>query len=113
MVEFKIKSFAKIGASFTVINAFVTGYIFSTIQDIVVLGVYPKRWEYIGSFFLFGGIVFLQQDEVRNNERRAKETKKKEEEEALQTANSKIIECDKDNLKEQLIDDAEKNENPN
>lgn len=117
MVEFKIKSFAKIGASFTVINAFFTGFIFNTCEDIIILQIWPTRWEYIGSFCIFGGIIFIQQDEINNNARRAKlkqeEAKLKEAEKILEnsTVSQREASAVKEQLNEKLIDDAINNEN--
>ena len=74
MIEFKIKSLAAVGASFTVIVAFFTNYIFSIILEIILWQNWPQKWQYIGSSIIVLGIFFLQRDETTNS-KRANQTK--------------------------------------
>lgn len=71
MVECKIRSFAKIGASLTVIVAFFSNYVFNILYEMALYDNYPGWYQYIGSYIILFGIGFLQQDEKKNNERRA------------------------------------------
>lgn len=73
MIEYKIKSFAKIGASFTVIVAFFSNYIFSLGYEIILNNNYPGKNDALGSIIIILGIYFLQQDEADSNKKRAKE----------------------------------------
>ena len=59
MIEYKIRSFAAIGSSLTVIIAFFVNYIISLICDIFLTGKYPNGYTYQGSAFVLSGIVIL------------------------------------------------------
>lgn len=56
MIENKIRSFAIIGASMTVIVAFFSNYIFGCICEAIFWHQYPQFGQYIGSGIVLSGI---------------------------------------------------------
>ena len=66
MVEFKIKGFAKLGASSTVIIAFFSNYILNIIYEMIIYSNYPNIKGYLGSLLVFVGLVFFQKEEAKN-----------------------------------------------
>jgi len=104
MVECKIKSFAKVGASLTVILAFFTGYIFNVFYEMFLFDNYPGVWQYAGSWIIFMGIAFIQQDEKINNERRLKEKTLKDKEKALLLDMEKAMEKNDTLIEERQIE---------
>lgn len=60
MIEFKIRSFATIGASMTVVTAFVTNYLFNMLYEIILYFKFPSMNQYIGSIFCLVGVYVLK-----------------------------------------------------
>lgn len=66
MIEFKIRSFAAIGASLTVVTAFIANYIFNLLYEILLYFKFPSMNQYIGSLFCLAG-VFVLKDQITNS----------------------------------------------
>jgi hypothetical protein len=66
MIEFKIRSFAAIGASLTVVTAFIANYLFNLLYEILLYFKFPSVNQYIGSLFCLAG-VFVLKDQITNS----------------------------------------------
>jgi hypothetical protein len=66
MIEFKIRSFAAIGASLTVVTAFIANYLFNLLYEILLYFKFPSMNQYIGSLFCLAG-VFVLKDQITNS----------------------------------------------
>ncbi len=66
MIEFKIRSFAAIGASLTVVTAFIANYLFNLLYEILLHFKFPSMNQYIGSLFCLAG-VFVLKDQITNS----------------------------------------------
>ena len=68
MIEFKIRSFAAIGSSLTVVAAFISNYLFNLIYEILLYYKFPSINQYIGSIFCLAG-VFVLKDQISGETR--------------------------------------------
>ena len=68
MIELKIRSFAVIGSSLTVVIAFLANYAFNLSYEIIFYQKYPRVTQYIGSILMLCGI-FVLKDQIVPNER--------------------------------------------
>lgn len=59
MVEYKIRSFAAIGSSLTVVISFLANYFMGVICEMVIYGKFPGWNGYVGSLFCLAGIYPL------------------------------------------------------
>ena len=60
MLEFKIRSFAAIGSSMTVVAAFIANYLFNMTYEIIQYFKFPSTNQYIGSLFCLAGVYVLK-----------------------------------------------------
>jgi len=60
MIEYKIRSFALIGASHTVIIAFTSNYILSCIYEIFLNSGWINGYQFLGFLTILAGVCFLQ-----------------------------------------------------
>lgn len=65
MIEYKIRSFAAIGASLTVVTAFIANYLFNLLYEILLYYKFPSMNQYIGSIFCLAGVYVLK-DQIAN-----------------------------------------------
>ena len=70
MIEYKIRSFSKIGSSLTVILGFFIGYGLGTLFEIFIWSQYPNWSQYVGCFIIFIAIILLCHDVKLPVERR-------------------------------------------
>ena len=63
MLEFKLRSFAAIGSSMTVVVAFQSNYFFMLMYEIIFFQQFPNLASLIGSMFCLAGI-FILKDQV-------------------------------------------------
>lgn len=66
MVENKIRSFALIGASITVVIAFLANYVFNLSYELFIYHKLPQVYQYLGSLLMLAGI-FVQKDQVTDD----------------------------------------------
>jgi hypothetical protein len=59
MVEYKIRSFAAVGSSLTVVISFLANYFMGVICEMVIYGKFPGWNGYVGSLFCLAGIYPL------------------------------------------------------
>jgi hypothetical protein len=60
MIEFKIRSFAMIGASHTVIIAFASNYLLSCVYEIFLNNGWINGWQFFGFLIILAGVCALQ-----------------------------------------------------
>ena len=68
MIEYKIRSFAAIGASLTVVTAFIANYLFNLLYEILLYYKFPSMNQYIGSVFCLAGVYVLKEQIANTRE---------------------------------------------
>ncbi len=71
MLKNQVISFGHIGASLTIIVAFLMNYICGLIAEKVVFGDHPNVQEIIGCVFIFVGIFIYRRQLVDNSQKEA------------------------------------------
>ena len=74
MIEYKIRSFAAIGSSMTVVAAFQANYAFNMLYEIQLYFKFPSMNQYIGSIFCLAGVFVLRNQIVSDKEQSNKDT---------------------------------------
>ena len=72
MIEYKIRSFAALGSSMTVVAAFQANYAFNMLYEIIIYLKFPSLNQYIGSIFCLAGVFVLRHQIVSNKEDQSK-----------------------------------------
>ena len=62
MLEYKIRSFALIGSSMTVVAAFLANYLFNLIYDVLLYYFFPTGGQLFGSICCLAGIYMLKDE---------------------------------------------------
>lgn len=70
MLEFKVRSFAAIGSSMTVVTAFIANYVFNMLYEIILYFKFPTMNQYIGSVFCLAGVFVLKDQIVSDKEKK-------------------------------------------
>ena len=73
MLEYKIRGFATLGASLTVIIAFVTNYVISCVLEIFMNHNWINYKQAFGFILVIIGVGFLQHAEEKENSKKRKE----------------------------------------